>query len=85
MREKIRKSDYVMTLHAEEELDDDDLSIFDIERVVLVGRCIERQRDYLTGEFKYLIEGKTYSKGNAFVVAKLSPTGKLVILTVYSE
>ena len=58
MRKKIRKSDYLMTLHAEEEMDDDDLSIFDIERVVLAGRCIERQRDYLTGEFKYLIEGK---------------------------
>ena len=30
---KIRNRQYVMTLHAEEEMDDDELSIFDIERI----------------------------------------------------
>jgi hypothetical protein len=30
MQEKIRTRQYVMTLHAEEEMDDDELSIFDI-------------------------------------------------------
>jgi hypothetical protein len=35
MREKIRTRQYVMTLHAEEEMNDDDLSIFDVERVIL--------------------------------------------------
>ena len=35
MRERIRTRQYVMTLHAEEEMADDNLSIFDIERVVL--------------------------------------------------
>ncbi len=32
MREKIRTRRYVMTLHAEEEMYDDGLTIFDIER-----------------------------------------------------
>ena len=32
MREKIRTRQYVMTLHAEEEMNDDDLSIFDVGR-----------------------------------------------------
>lgn len=31
MREKVRALQYVMTLHAEEEMDSDDLSIFDVE------------------------------------------------------
>jgi hypothetical protein len=31
MREKIRRRQYVMTLHAEEEMDDDSLTIFDVE------------------------------------------------------
>jgi hypothetical protein len=45
MREKIRGRQYVMTIHAEEEMADDDLSIFDVERVILNGRIIERQKD----------------------------------------
>ena len=39
-REKIRTRQYVMTLHAEEEMDDDGLSIFDIEGAVLTGTIV---------------------------------------------
>jgi hypothetical protein len=72
-----------MTLHAEEEMDDEDLSIFDIERGILTGKIIERQRDRNTAEWKYLIEGQTLSGDMLTVVAKLSITGKVVIITVY--
>ena len=44
MREAIRTRNYIMTLHAEEEMADDDLSIFDIERIILTGRIVERQK-----------------------------------------
>jgi hypothetical protein len=37
MLELIHQRSYVMTLHAEEEMSLDDLSIFDIERVILTG------------------------------------------------
>ena len=40
MQEAIRNKQYIMTLHAEEEMDDDNLSIFDIEHIVLIGRII---------------------------------------------
>jgi Domain of unknown function (DUF4258) len=83
MREKIRTRQYVMTLHAEEEMDNDDLTIYDIERGILTGVILERQRDRLTAEWKYCIRGKTVTGEPVEVVAKLSPTGKLVILTVY--
>ena len=59
MREKIRNRQYVMTLHAEEEMNDDNLTIFDVERVILTGEIIERQEDHLTGEWKYLVSGQT--------------------------
>ena len=52
MREKVRYRHYVMTLHAEEEMNDDDLTIFDVERALLTGEIIERQRDHKTGEWK---------------------------------
>jgi hypothetical protein len=42
MREKVRTRQYIMTLHTEEEMDDDGLSIYDIEHVILSGRIMER-------------------------------------------
>jgi hypothetical protein len=45
MREKVRALDYVMTLHAEEEMEDDDISILDVEHVILTGEISERQQD----------------------------------------
>jgi hypothetical protein len=83
MREKIRGRQYVMTIHAEEEMADDDLSIFDVERAILNGRVIERQKDQDTAEWKYLVEGETIAGGLVVIVAKISITGKLVIITVY--
>ena len=83
MREKIRARQYVMTLHAEEEMDDDGLSVFDVERGILTGGISERQKDRATAEWKYLIEGQTIAGDPVIVVAKLGIIGKLVIITVY--
>ncbi|TEU13654.1 MAG: DUF4258 domain-containing protein [Anaerolineales bacterium] len=83
MREKIRTRQYVMTLHAEEEMDDDGLSIFDVERGILTGKIVERQEDRVTEAWKYLVEGQTIAGDPVVIVAKLSVTGKLVIITVY--
>jgi uncharacterized DUF497 family protein len=82
---KIRTLDYVMTVHADEEMDDDGLSILDVEQVILTGQIVERQRGRNTGEWKYLINGQTDEGHNVMVVAKLSPTERVVIITVYVE
>jgi len=74
-----------MTIHAEEEMDDEGLSIFDVERAILTGDIIERQKDRETGEWKYLVRGQTIEGVSIVVVTKLSPTGKMVIITVFSE
>jgi hypothetical protein len=83
MRGRLRTRQYVMTVHGEEEMAEDNLSIFDIERVILTGKIVERQKDHNTKEWKYIVEGETISVGKAVVVGKLSITGKLVIITVY--
>ena len=83
MQERIRTRQYVMTLHAEEEMDDDELSIFDIERCILTGDIIERQKDRDTEEWKYVIEGQSIAGDKVGSVTKLSITGKLIIITVY--
>ena len=82
IQEKIRTRQYVMTLHAEEEMDDE-FSIFDIERCILTGKITERQKDTVTKEWKYVVEGQSVSGDRVGAVAKLSITEKLFIITVY--
>ena len=38
MRAKVRQRQYLMTLHANEEMDNDSLTIFDLERGILTVR-----------------------------------------------
>ena len=83
MREKIRSRQYVMTLHAEEEMSEEGLTIYDIEQGILTGEILERQRDRVTAESKYRIRGTTVDGGEVEIITKLSPTGKVVIITVY--
>lgn len=85
MRERIRMRIYVMTTHAEDEMNDDNFSIFDVERAILTGQIIERQQDHDTGEWKYLVSGQSEHGIEMVVVGKISVTDKLVIITVYSE
>lgn len=84
MRNKIRTGDYVMTLHADEEINAEELSVFDVERCILTGKIIERQKDRQTVETKYRILGSTIGGDLMEVMAKFGPTGRLFILTAYS-
>ena len=58
IRDKIRTREYVMTLHAEEEMDEDGLTIFDVESVILTGEIVDRQREPLTQVRKYVVRGR---------------------------
>lgn len=82
-RERIRTREYVLTLHAEEEMNADDFTIFDVERAVLTGEILERQREKETGERKYRLRGSAVSERDVELVAKLGATGKMIIITVY--
>ncbi|MFH0925168.1 MAG: DUF4258 domain-containing protein [bacterium] len=53
IKEKVRNRQYIMTFHAEEEMADDNLSIFDIEGAILAGQIFERQKDPTSAEWKY--------------------------------
>lgn len=86
MRDRVRTREYVMTLHAEEEMDADGLSIYDVENVILTGEIVERQADRSSRESKYLVRGNPLEGDDSVVVVgKLGPSGKLVILTVFVE
>ncbi|MEQ8187307.1 MAG: DUF4258 domain-containing protein [Candidatus Eremiobacterota bacterium] len=83
MRDKIRKRQYVMTLHAEEEMNDDNLIIYDVEHTILSGEIVERQKDIVSAEWKYRIAGETIKGNKVEVITKISMTGRVVIITVY--
>jgi hypothetical protein len=85
MRECIRTRQYVMTIHATDEMYDDNLSIFDVESAVLTGQITERQKDSTSGEWKYVLKGRTMKEENIFVIGKISPVNKLVMITVFRE
>ncbi len=82
-RVRVRSRDYVVTLHAEEEMDEDSLSVFDMESTVLTGEIVERQRNHVTREWKYVVNGRGLNGSSVGVVGGLSLTGRLVIITVY--
>jgi hypothetical protein len=83
MREKIRAAEYIVSDHADEKMDDDDLAIYDVECAVLSGAVQERQRDRQTGEWKYRIRGESADGSAIEVVAKIGASGTLFVLTVY--
>ena len=85
MRELVRTRQYVMTLHAEDEMSSDGLGIDDLESTVFAGQISERQKDRMSSEGKYLIRGKSLAGENVTVVAKIGPTNKLVFITVFRE
>lgn len=58
MRELVRTRQYVMTLHAEDEMEADGLTVYDVESAILTGQIIERQKDRASAEWKYVVRSK---------------------------
>ena len=86
MQKKVRQRQYVMTLHADDEMDEDELTISDVESAILTGKIIKRQKDTGTKEWKYLVRGKTIDEENVIVVVnKFGKASKIVIITVYVD
>lgn len=83
IRQCVRSLDYVVSIHAAEELDDDKLTILDLENIILTGEIIERQREPRTGEVKYVVRGLTLDERHAEAVVKIGPLGNLFVITVY--
>jgi Domain of unknown function (DUF4258) len=82
----IREQSYVMTIHAEDEMVVDNLTIHDVEHAIPTGEIIERQEDAGTLERRYCIRGRAVDDDDVEVVAKVSPGGgRVVIITLYAD
>ncbi|MDL2717234.1 MAG: DUF4258 domain-containing protein [Acidobacteriota bacterium] len=83
IRELIRAGEYGLTIHALEELEHDGLAGEDLERILLSGRIVERQRDADTGHYKYLVLGQCRSETPAYAVVKFADPKRVLVLTVF--
>jgi Domain of unknown function (DUF4258) len=84
-RSLIRSGEYLLSIHALEEMAEDDVLTEDVENVILTGGIVERQIDRATRERKYVFLGRDLAGNPIGVVAKIGAVGKVVILTVYRE
>lgn len=72
-----------MTVHAMEEMAEDDLDILDIEQAILNGQVIRQERDDPIGT-KYVVEGTaTDNETSVGIVGRFQVTKRYLIITVY--
>ncbi len=85
IREAIRGGNYDMTIHASEEMAEDDLDIIDIETAILNGRLVKTERDDLRGT-RYTVHG-TGADGTTSVgtVGRFPEIGRYLIITVFKR
>ena len=83
VRDLVRSVNYVVSLHAAEELEDDNLTILDLENILLTGRIVERQKDRGTRETKTVIRGRILDDREGEAVVKINLSGVLYAVTVY--
>ena len=79
----VRRLNYVVSFHAAEELEDDNLTILDLENIILTGGIIERQKDRKTRQAKILIRGQILDGREGEAVVKVNISGFLYVITVY--
>lgn len=85
IRELVERGDYVLSIHAENELANDDLAERDLEAAISNGTIIGRERDQI-GRAKYLITGRTQGGRELTAVVQLFQTRRLVvIITAYES
>jgi hypothetical protein len=72
-----------MTVHAMEEMAEDDLDILDVEQAVLNGQVVRREKDDPRG-MKYVIEGLAADgETSVGVVGRFLDGERYLIITVY--
>ena len=66
-----------------DEMEDDDLFVFDLEQCVYTGTIIEGQWDAGLQDWKYIVYGKSSDEEDMAVVAQIARNRNLVFITTY--
>jgi len=81
----IRSGEYLLSIHALEEMAEDDVLTEDVENVILTGSTVERQIDQATRERKYVLLGRDPAGDPVGLIGKVGSAGKAEVITVYRE
>ena len=83
IRQKILLRDYDFTIHATEEMAEDDLDVLDIEHAVLNGQVVRRHKHDPRGT-KYTIQGLALDGERVVgLVGRFHAVNRFLIITVY--
>lgn len=84
IRQCIREQNYRITIHVQQEADEDNLDKGDIETIILTGKITKKVTHDPRG-IRHLITGKSRYGRNACVVCRFLEIEKLSIITVYAK
>jgi hypothetical protein len=83
IRTLVGQGEYVLSLHAENEMANDRFTEEDLEESILSGEIVRRERDRI-GRPKYVMEGIALDGRGLTAVAQLFQTRQLVVMvTIY--
>ena len=83
IRDAVRKGDYDLTHHAIEEMAEDNLSILDVEAMIMNGQVAKSRKDDPRGTI-YSINGFGIDQSTPItIIGRFKETGIFLIITVY--
>jgi hypothetical protein len=84
IRALVRQGEYILSIHAENEMADDRFTEQDLEAAILNGRIARRERDRI-GRAKYVIEGTALDRRGMTAVAQFFQTRQLIVIVTAYE
>ena len=83
IRALVKRGEYILSIHAENEMADEGLTEQDLEAAILNGRIVRRERDRISRP-KYVIEGTALDgRGLTAVTQSFQARQLVVIITAY--
>lgn len=83
LRSHIRDQKYLISIHANKEMSNDELNAIDVENAILTGKIVKRLTRDPRGT-RYEVVGKSSDGRDIAVVCRDLETGWLTIITVYA-
>jgi hypothetical protein len=84
IRALVRQGEYILSIHAENEMADDRFTEQDLEAAILNGRIARRERDRI-GRAKYVIQGTALDRRGMTAVAQFFQTRQLIVIVTAYE
>jgi hypothetical protein len=84
LRRKVAFGQFELTSHAVDEMEQDGFTIMDVKSAIYSGRIVATQRREAEPR-KYVVTGRAFDGRRLNLVCRLTPLGRLRIITVYGK